>query len=131
MNQTLIIAHLNYISQGQERIFEQTLNGFITPEWMKDRGMWICYGCGAVGAIDENHCTTCKDEKFIITRDTATFVYVKRKPYTRKLLEIIETMPNTLIIENYKYNDIKLIKVVKQIETPTNPFNRFKPENKI
>lgn len=116
MNQSLIIAHLNHLSQGQETIIELRLKGFITPEWMRSKGMFCCYSCGYVNPIDNTHCSSCRDEKFIITRDTAVFVYVKRKPYTRKMIEFIETIPNTMIIENYKQNDKKLVRIVKNLK---------------
>jgi hypothetical protein len=86
MNQILIVRNLNSMSGGQERIMELALNGFITPDWMKDKGMFVCWGCGHIGCVDSTHCGACGDEKFIVTQRNEKFEYTKRKPYTRKMI---------------------------------------------
>lgn len=68
MNQILIIRHLNYSTQGQEKIFEKTLNGFITTDAMIRYGMWACNVCGHVNSVDDSGCV-CGEEKFIVRQE--------------------------------------------------------------
>lgn len=85
MNQPRIIANLNYSLQGQERIFEMGLNGYVTSQKLLSMGMYSCWTCGFIGSVDSTHCSSCGDEKFILTHDHLNFTYLKRKKYTIKI----------------------------------------------
>lgn len=60
------------MAQGQERIFESNINGFFTPSWMMDKGMWVCYTCSYVGCLDDGYCKGCGEEKFVLREEYKT-----------------------------------------------------------
>lgn len=88
MNQILIIRNLNAWIKGESNIINMTNDGYLTPGWMFDKGMYVCYSCGHINSIDNQWCGKCNDERFSLTEKTAALT--ARRPYkNRKSVKII------------------------------------------
>lgn len=83
MNQILTIRNLNALMNGEKSILNMDTDGFLTPDWMMDKGIWSCYSCGYLNCIESNRCEGCNDEKFVLTEKNKSLTSKKERELYR------------------------------------------------
>lgn len=68
MNQILIIRNLNALMKGEKSILRMDGDGYVTPDWMLKKGMYVCHTCGSIESIDGVRYSGCNSDKFVFTQ---------------------------------------------------------------